>query len=249
MIDLSGKVALVTGGARGIGRAIALRLAEQGADVAFMDRGDPAVAADTKAAIEALGRRALFVPGDVTDPDSCSAAVQATIDGLGQLDILVNNAGITRDDLIMRMSADDWRVVLEVNLFGAFYMTKAVLRPMLRARRGRIINITSVSGQAGQTGQANYSSSKAGLIGLTKATAREVASRSITVNAVAPGFVVTELTATLPEELQAQIRERTPLGRFGTPEEIATAVAFLASDEAGFITGQVLAVDCGLVMM
>jgi 3-oxoacyl-[acyl-carrier protein] reductase len=167
----------------------------------------------------------------------------------GKIDILVNNAGITRDDLIMRMPIDDWKKVLEVNLFGAFYMTKAAIRPMLRAHAGRIINMSSVSGQAGQMGQANYSSSKAGLIGLTKATAREVASRGITCNAVAPGFVVTELTRDLPASLTDQIKAQTPLGRFGTVEEIASAVTFLASDEAAYITGQVLAVDGGLVMM
>jgi 3-oxoacyl-[acyl-carrier protein] reductase len=175
--------------------------------------------------------------------------VQAALDAYGKVDILVNNAGITRDDLVMRMGIDEWKAVLEVNLFGAFYCTKAVLRPMLKARAGRIINMSSVSGQAGQAGQANYSSSKAGLIGLTKAVAREVASRGITANAVAPGFIVTELTKDLPEELQEAIRKQTPLGHFGTVDDIANAVAFLASDEAGYITGQVLAVDGGLVMM
>ena len=249
MIDLTGKVAIVTGGSRGIGRAIVLRLAAQGADIAFMDRGSPEVAAQTRADVEALGRRAILVAGDVTDPAACAAFVQAAIDAYGKVDILVNNAGITRDDLVMRMGIDEWKAVLEVNLFGAFYCTKAVLRPMLKARAGRIINMSSVSGQAGQAGQANYSSSKAGLIGLTKAVAREVASRGITANAVAPGFIVTELTQDLPEELQDQIRKATPLGHFGSVDDIANAVAFLASDEAGYITGQVLAVDGGLVMM
>ncbi len=249
MIDLTGKTALVTGGSRGIGRAIGLRLATQGADVAFTYRGNAAAAAATTGDIEALGRRALAVQADASDGDAAEGVVKAVIEAFGRVDILVNNAGITRDDLIMRMTAEAWRDVLETNLFGAFWALKACTRPMLKARSGRIVNITSVSGQAGQTGQANYSAAKAGLIGLTKATARELASRTITVNAVAPGFVLTELTKDLPEALQAEITARTPLGRFGTTEEIASAVAFLVSDEAAFITGQVLAVDGGLVMM
>jgi 3-oxoacyl-[acyl-carrier protein] reductase len=249
MIDLTGKSAVVTGGARGIGRAIGLRLARQGADVCFSYRGNAAAAESTAAEITALGRGALAIQGDATDPETADRVVKAALEAHGKVDILVNNAGITRDDLIMRMSLDAWRDVLETNLFGAFYAIKAVTRPMLKARSGRIVNITSVSGQAGQTGQANYSSAKAGLIGLTKATARELASRGITCNAVAPGFVLTELTQDLAEPLQAEITARTPLGRFGTTEEIADAVAFLVSDEAAFITGQVLAVDGGLVMM
>jgi 3-oxoacyl-[acyl-carrier protein] reductase len=249
VIDLSGKAAVVTGGSRGIGRAIALRLARQGADVAFSYRGNQAAADEAVREVEALGHKAVAVQGDATDPASAEALVKAALEAFGKVDILVNNAGITRDDLIMRMTSDMWREVLETNLFGAFYAIKAVTRPMLKARAGRIVNITSVSGQAGQMGQANYSSAKAGLIGLTKATARELASRGITCNAVAPGFVLTELTESLPDDLKAQITERTPLGRFGTPEEIADAVAFLASDEARYITGQVLAVDGGLVMM
>jgi 3-oxoacyl-[acyl-carrier protein] reductase len=249
MIDLTGKSALVTGGSRGIGRAIVLRLATQGADIAFTYRGNAAAAAEVVAAVEALGRRAIAIQADASDGEVAESVVKGALDAYGKVDILVNNAGVTRDDLIMRMTPDAWNQVIDTNLSGAFWMIKAVTRPMLKARSGRIVNITSVSGQAGQMGQANYSSAKAGLIGLTKAAARELASRSITVNAVAPGFVLTELTQDLPEPLQAEITARTPLGRFGETDEIANAVAFLASDEAAYITGHVLAVDGGLVMM
>jgi 3-oxoacyl-[acyl-carrier protein] reductase len=248
MIDLTGKTALVTGGSRGIGRAVVTRLATQGADVAFSYRGNEEAARACTAEIEALGRKALAVQADVRDPEGAESLVAQALEALGKIDILVNNAGITRDDLIMRMGVDTWREVLETNLFGAFYATKAVMRPMLRARYGRIINMTSVAGIAGNAGQANYSSAKAGLIGLTKATAREIASRGITVNAVAPGFVTTELTDTLPDNIKQGILDATPLGRFASPDEIAYAVAFLASDEAAYITGHVLTVDGGLVM-
>src|SRR4029077_14235036 len=199
------------------------RLATQGADVAFTYRGNEAAAKGTAREIEALRRKAPAIQANATDPEAADAVVKAVVEAFGKVDILVNNAGITRDDLIMRMSVEAFREVLETNLFGAFYMIKAVTRPMLKAKGGRIVNITSVSGQAGQTGQANYSAAKAGLIGLTRATARELASRSITSNAVAPVFVLTELTQDLPEALQDEINARTPLGRFGTPEEIANA--------------------------
>ena len=248
MIDLTGKASLVTGGSRGIGRAIVLRLATQGADVAFTYRGNAAAAADTVAAVEALGRRAISVQADVSDVESAEGVVKATLEAFGKVDILVNNAGITRDDLIMRMSVDAFREVLETNLFGAFYMTKAVTRPMLKARGGRIVNITTVSGQAGQTGQANYSSVKAGLIGLTKATARELASRNVTCNAVAPGFIATAMTEKLPEEARQSLSAQIPLGRLGLPADVASAVAYLASEDAAYVTGHVLNVSGGMLM-
>jgi 3-oxoacyl-[acyl-carrier protein] reductase len=249
MIDLTGKSAVVTGGARGIGRAVCLRLATQGADVCFSYRGNTEAAQATASEIEALGRVGVAVQADVTRPESAAQLIDAAITRSGKVDILVCNAGITRDDLIMRMKPEDWNDVIATNLSGTFWTIKAVTRPMMKARAGHIIVITSVSGQAGQIGQTNYSASKAGLIGLTKATARELGSRNITCNAVAPGFVPTDLTGNLPAELLEEARSRTPLGRHATPEDIAAAVAFLASDEASYITGQVLAVDGGLVMM
>ncbi len=242
MIDLAGRSALVTGGSRGIGKAIALRLAGQGADVAFSYRGNEAAANETAAAIEALGRRALAVQADVSDAGAADGLVKSVLEAFGKADILVNNAGITRDDLIMRMSPEAFREVLETNLFGAFYATKAVTRPMLKARSGRIINITSVSGQAGQMGQANYSAAKAGLIGLTKTVAAEVARRGVTVNAVAPGFIETDMTADVPDTVMQAVPARRP----GTPEEVAAAVRFLASDDAGYVTGTTLFVDGGM---
>ena len=249
MIDLSGKTAVVTGGSRGIGRAIALRLAAQGADVCISYKGNAAAADEVVAAVTAMGRRGLAVQADVAEMDAAKALIDAALEALGKIDILVNNAGITRDDLIMRMKPEDWTDVIATNLSGAFWTIKAATRPMMKARSGRIINITSVSGQAGQIGQTNYSSAKAGLIGLTKATARELGSRNITCNAVAPGFVLTDLTGDLPEDLLEEAKARTPLGRFTSLEDVSAAVAFLASDDAAFITGQVLAVDGGLVMM
>lgn len=248
MMTLEGKTALVTGGSRGIGRAIALELARKGADVAINYARNAEAATQVVAEIESLGRRAVALPADVGDYDQAAALVEATVTTLGRLDILVNNAGIVRDTLLLRMQEADWDEVLRVNLKGAFNTGKAAARFMARQRAGRIINISSVSGLMGQVGQANYSASKAGLIGLTKSMARELAGRGVTVNVVAPGFVSTDMTAALDEALCERMRTLIPLGRFGAVEDVARAVAFLASDAAAYITGVVLPVDGGLSM-
>ena len=243
---MKGKIALVTGGSRGIGRAIALKLAEAGCDVAVLYAGRRDAAEETVQQLQGLGARAICVQCDVSDENQAAAAFKQVSDELGLPDILVNNAGIVRDGLAMRMSAENFRAVLDTNLTGAFNMIHACLPGFLRRRSGRIINISSVSGMMGNAGQANYASSKAGLIGLTKTIAREVASRGITVNAVAPGFIETDMTRSMNvDALNAGVKQ-VPMGRMGRPEDVANAVRFLASDEAGYITGCVLKVDGGM---
>ena len=248
MIDLSGKVAIVTGSSRGIGAAIAVELARLGAKVVVNHRASASGAEEVQQTIVAAGGEALVIQADVSQAADARRLVKETLNAWGRLDVLVNNAGTTRDNLLLMMKETDWELVLKTNLTSAYHCCKAALRPMMKQRFGRIINITSVVGLSGQAGQANYAASKAGLIGFTKSLAREVGSRNITVNAVAPGFVPTALTDVLPPEMVEQAIANTPLGRLGKPEEIACAVAFLASDQAAFITGQVLSVDGGLVM-
>jgi 3-oxoacyl-[acyl-carrier protein] reductase len=248
-MSLEGKIAIITGGARGIGRAIAETLAKRGANVVIADRQFVLAETTAQEIASATGRKTLAVALEVSDGASAKAMVEKTVAAFDRIDILVNNAGVTRDNLIMRMDEADWDTVIDVNLKGAWTCSKAVVRTMMKQHYGRIINISSVSGLAGQAGQTNYSASKAGLVGLTKALAREMASRQITVNAVAPGFVPTALTNDLPEELKETMIKMTPLGRWGKPEEIAYAVAFFASDEAAYITGQVLSIDGGMMMM
>lgn len=247
-MTLVGKVALVTGGSRGIGRAIALKLAENGADVAINYAGNTAAAEEVKAAIEQMGRKALLIQCSVADTNGVQAMVNQVVKELGRLDILVNNAGITRDGLLMRMKEADWDDVMNTNLKGVYNCSKAVMRTMMKQKSGRIVNMASVVGEMGNAGQANYAAAKAGVIGFTKSLAKEVASRGITVNAIAPGFIATDMTSVLSDDQKAEMARTIPLGRAGQPEDVANAVLFLASEGAAYITGQVLNVDGGMVM-
>lgn len=248
-LDLTGRVALVTGASRGIGRAVAVTLAGAGAAVIVNYRENAAAAEQTVATITAAGGQATAVQADVAQAADVERLVKATLAAYGRLDILVNNAGVTRDTLILRMKDDDFDQVINTNLRGTFLCTRAALRPMGKQRGGRIINLASVIGLIGNAGQANYAAAKAGIIGFTRATAREMASRGITVNAVAPGFIETEMTGALGDETRKAILESIPLGRFGQPEEVAGLICFLASDAAAYITGQTFAVDGGMVMV
>lgn len=245
---LEGKIALVTGASRGIGRAIARKLASQGATVVINYNGSKEKAEEVKQEIEADGGKASICQCNVSEYEACQTMIQNVVDEYGRIDILVNNAGITKDGLLMKMSEEDFDRVIDTNLKGAFNTTRFVVRQMLRQKSGRIINMASVVGVTGNAGQVNYAASKAGIIGMTKATAREVASRGITVNAIAPGFIETDMTDVLSDKVKEASVSQIPLGKFGKPEQVAAAAAFLASEDAGYITGQVLHVDGGMVM-
>ncbi|WP_316568483.1 3-oxoacyl-[acyl-carrier-protein] reductase [Neobacillus sp. YIM B06451] len=247
-MKLEGKTALVTGASRGIGREIALELARQGANVAINFAGSEARANEAAEEIKAMGREAFAIQGDVSNPDAVAAMVKETIDRFGSLDILVNNAGITRDNLLMRMKESEWDDVININLKGVFLCTKAVTRQMMKQRSGRIINIASIVGVSGNPGQANYVAAKAGVIGLTKTAAKELSSRNINVNAIAPGFITTDMTDKLTEDVKAEMLKQIPLARFGEPSDIAKAVVFLASEDSSYMTGQTLHIDGGMVM-
>ncbi|MEX0681856.1 MAG: 3-oxoacyl-[acyl-carrier-protein] reductase [Dehalococcoidia bacterium] len=246
MFDLSGKVALVTGGSRGIGRSICAQLAGQGAAVAINYNQSARQAEELKTQIEASGGKAITVQADVRKPEDTERLVEETVTGLGRLDILVNNAGFNRDTLILRMSLQDWDEVMDLNLRAVFLCTKASLRPMMKQRWGRIINIGSVSGLAGNAGQANYAAAKSGLVGFTRAVAREMGSRNVTANLIMPGLVITELTKDIRKEIIEGVKQRLLVDRMGKPEDVSACVVYLASDESSYITGQVLAVDGGL---
>ena len=245
---LDGKTALVTGASRGIGRAIALRLAAEGARVAINYAGNVKAAEEVKAAVEAAGGAAILCQADISDSAAVEAMVADVVKEFGTIDILVNNAGITRDTLLMRMKDEDFAKVLDTNLKGVFYCTKAISKLMMKKRSGRIVNMASVVGLVGNAGQTNYAAAKAGVIGFSKSAAKELASRGITVNVVAPGFIGTDMTAGLPESVKEKMLTDIPLGRMGEPEDVASAVLFLASDQASYITGQVVNVDGGMVM-
>ena len=247
-MQLDGKVALVTGASRGIGRAVAIRLAKSGAKIAVNYAGNQAAAEEVKQIIEQNGGEAILVQADISNAESVDAMVATVMEAFGRIDILVNNAGITRDTLLMRMKEADWNAVIQTNLTGVFYVTKAVSKIMMKQRYGKIVNMSSVVGLMGNAGQANYAAAKAGVIGFTKSMAKELAARNITVNAIAPGFIATDMTAVLSDKVKEDLATKIPMGRLGEADDIASAVLFLVSDSANNITGQTLNVDGGMVM-